>query len=222
MVEQQEIVRRWAITCDTCDEKTVGEVKFLHYFHGKFDHEDQRIIDIPCTYYVVVCESCGDVQFHSALDIDDDEPPVRVWPPTRQLAWTVPDDVRADWREAVVCYEARAYAATVVMVRRMLEGVCREKGVAATNLNRMLDRMRADGHIDGSLAEWGHMLREVGNTGAHHGGRVSRESATDALDFAEAFATHVFVLREKYNEYLARRDGKDAAGGKPTGQAVPS
>lgn len=216
MVEQQKSVRRWAIDCNTCDQRTVGEVKFVHYFPGRFDDDDQRILDVPYTYYVLACESCDDVQFHCAIDVDDDDPPVRVWPPTRQLAWTVPETVRNDWREAVVCYEARAYSATVVMVRRMLEGVCREKGVKGTNLNRMLDGMKAAGHIDGALAEWGHMLREVGNSGAHHGGRLSRENATDVLDFAEAFATHVFVLREKYNEYLARRDGTEPAGNAPT------
>lgn len=157
----------------------------------------------------MACRVCDDAQLYcyEYLGQDDDEP-IRLWPQTRQLPSSVPVPVRHDWSEATACFEAGAFAATSVMVRRTLEGVCKAKGVKERSLSSALKAMELQGHIDANLAKWGHMLREIGNAGAHHTGkRVPKDDAAEALDFAEAFIDYVFVLRARYDAYVERRDG---------------
>ena len=47
-----------------------------------------------------------------------------------------------------------AFTATVVMVRRTLEGVCVEHGIDDTPLVKALKRMQDAGLIEGRLVEW--------------------------------------------------------------------
>src|SRR5437588_5875982 len=120
---------------------------------------------------------------------DADEP---VYPTPRRLSWDIPNDLRTEWEEARTCFEAKAYTATVVMVRRTLEGTCKENGSGQKTLHKALADLRDSGLIDGTLAAWADALRVLGNQGAHYTGEaVTREDAEDALDFAEALLDHV-------------------------------
>lgn len=206
---EKDPAERTAVECQTCERLTVGVVKASQFWSGYSSSGQQ--VEPPCTYFLISCEACGDVQLHCRQQLDPEylDDYFRLWPQTRQLPWSVPEPVRIDWNEATTCFSAGAYAASVVMVRRMLEGICKEKGVSKKTLYQALDQMKDDGHIDENLAKWGHMLREIGNTGAHHTGeKVPRDNAAEALDFAEAFANYVFVLRGKYEAYVSRQGAK--------------
>jgi hypothetical protein len=65
----------------------------------------------------------------------EDNPGI-VYPSERQLSWDVPEALRREFDEAQVCFNAKAYEATVVMVRRILEGTCKENGVQERTLFR--------------------------------------------------------------------------------------
>ncbi len=53
--------------------------------------------------------------------------------------------LRLEHKEARSCFSAAAYTATVVMVRRTLEGVCAENGVKKQPLMRALQQMQSNG-----------------------------------------------------------------------------
>ena len=134
----------------------------------------------------------------------------RIWPDTvRPLSISVPESLRAEHQEARKCFDAKAYTATVVMVRRTLEGVCADKGVQERILARSLEKMHADGLLDPRLLEWAQALRVVGNEGAHFTGRqVSREDASDSLAFSEAMLDYLYVLSAKFEEFKQRRTSR--------------
>jgi hypothetical protein len=91
------------------------------------------------------------------------------------------------------------------MVRRTLEGTCREHEIRSKNLAASLQELRAKGLIDDTLANWADALRLVGNKGAHYTGvPVAREDAEDALAFAEALLDNVYVLRKRFTQFKAR------------------
>ena len=74
-----------------------------------------------------------------------------------------------------------AYTATVVMVRRTLEGICAEHGLKVYPLFKALHQMKEQGLVDGRLLEWAEALRSLGNEGAHFTGKVvSKEDAQDS------------------------------------------
>ncbi|MBP1159807.1 DUF4145 domain-containing protein [Rhodococcus sp. PvR099] len=126
------------------------------------------------------------------------------YPSPRRISLAVPRDIRAEFSEARKCFEAKAYRAAVVMVRRTLEGTCVDQGATKRNLAANLQEMKESGKIDGVLAEWADLLRIAGNAGAHFGKEVSAQDAEDALDFAEALIDHIYVLRARFGEFKAR------------------
>jgi len=120
--------------------------------------------------------------------------------------------LRREFEEAQACFSAKAYEATVVMVRRILEGACKENNVQEKTLVKSLEKLKADGLIDNTIAEWADALRILGNEGAHYTGRkVPRDDSEDALAFAEALLDHIYVLRKRFDEFARRRSNKRAS-----------
>lgn len=162
----------------------------------------------PSLYSLVRCSKCT----NPALLVQEDfgqgwDDPVRIWPHNeRLLSSAIPASLRREAEEARACYDAKAYTAAVVMVRRTLEGVCQEHGVDDRPLAKALQKMLDQGHLDARLLEWSQELRALGNAGAHYtGSPVSREDARDALELAEAMLDHLYVLAKRFKEFKDRR-----------------
>ncbi len=154
------------------------------------------------------CDSCFEPTLQVREDFGggfDDDNPVIVFPVPPRLSPSVPAGLRREWDEAQTCSRAKAYAACVVMVRRTLEGTCADQGVKARSLAQGLKQLAKNGLMDETLARWADALRIVGNKGAHFTGeQVTREDAEDALAFAEALLDHIYVLRQRFDQFLAR------------------
>jgi len=133
-----------------------------------------------------------------------------LWPaPERTLSDVVPESLRREHSEARACFNAKAYTATVVMVRRTLEGVCSDHGVTKKPLYAALEEMRSNGLIEGRLLEWAQELRVLGNDAAHFTGRpVSSQDAEDALSLAEALMDYMYVFSAQFGKFRARRAGQ--------------
>jgi len=137
--------------------------------------------------------------------------PTRQWPDVdQQLHDNIPHIVKRSLEEAKRCQAASAFTACAVMVGRAIEGMCKDK-VNAKSLSEGLKKLKAEGIIDEKLYNWGEALRKERNIGAHPGEQsVSWEDARDILDFSYAMAEYVYVLDEKYKEYLARKPASPA------------
>ena len=137
-----------------------------------------------------------------------------LWPaPPRQLNAAIPEALRRENEEARKCFKAASFTATVVMVRRTLEGVCIEQGITKKPLFKALEEMRDKGLIEGRLFEWAESLRVLGNEGAHYtGNRVSREDASDALAFSEAILDYLYVFAAQFEDFKKRRQSALARG----------
>lgn len=137
-----------------------------------------------------------------------------LWPVLeRNLSETVPESLRKEHLEARACFNAEAYTATVVMVRRTLEGVCADHGITRKPLYAALDEMKSTGLIEGRLLEWAQGLRVLGNDAAHFTGRsVNRQDAKDALSLAEALLDYMYVFSAQFEKFRARRAGESRDG----------
>lgn len=192
--------------CPWCEKPTTAGVRGVAIWDG---YSESGVQGSPAEEYVLVqCQRCGRPAVQLREDFgrgfEDDEPAI-VFPAPQRLSPGVPHDLRREWAEARTCFDAKAYTACVVMVRRTLEGTCKQQGVTERNLQRGLRALYDQGLIDGTLAEWADALRIVGNQGAHYTGRtVSRGDAEDALHFAEALLDHVYVLRQRFQAFQRR------------------
>jgi hypothetical protein len=195
-----------AIACPHWERPSTAEIRGIAVWHGRDVHGDP--VNPPVEYALIQCARCDDAALQIREDYGggfDEDNPIIVYPRRRQLSWSVPEPLRREWQEAVTCFEAKAYAACLVMVRRTLEGTCMEHGVRERTLLHGLKQLESQGLIDGFLARWADALRVAGNEGAHYTGRaVPREDAEDALDFGEALLDHVYVLRKRFEEFQKR------------------
>ncbi len=134
--------------------------------------------------------------------------PVRVYlEGTRGPDASLPDTVRNAYSEAISCFKARSYLATSIMCRKALEAMCKEHGTGRRNLARALDHLRDQGIIEQRLFQWAEALRIAGNEAAHEiDAQIPRDDAKDILDFTEALLQYVFTFRDRFDQFMKRRD----------------
>lgn len=196
-----------AFLCPSCGEPSKSSV------HGRVESFDPEM-GPPAEFALLQCghRDCQtaivQVREDYGRGYDEDKPGI-YYPSPRRLSHAVPHALRDEFAEARKCFEAKAYGATVVMVRRTLEGTCAEQGSSKRTLAESLKDLQTQGKIDGFLAEWADLLRVVGNEGAHFTtNKVSAQDAEDALDFAEALVDHLYVLRARFDDFKSRQQNR--------------
>ncbi len=183
-----------AFVCPLCSQPSFANVCGSAVWDG-YDEGDQ--LTDPTQWRLLQCSQCKAVSVDCRHDYGDgfdrDEPEI-LYPSPRRLSLLVPESLRREFEEAQSCFSAKAYAATVVMVRRVLEGTCHENNVTECILAKGLEKLRENNLIDGTIADWANALRVLGNEGAHYTGRhVPRDDAEDALAFTEALLEHIYA-----------------------------
>lgn len=185
--------------CYYCgDHRTVSEV-------GRVSDNDHEVL------YVTVlarCTKCGGALVYAQEDsgsgFDD---LARVYPENiRVFGAAVPKPLQQEHFEARKCFDAKAYTATVVMVGRTLEGLCRAQGAKTRTLAGGIKELHTSGVIDARLLEWADALRVVRNEGAHFTGRqISRSDASDSIKFCEALLEYIYVVTDRFESFKKRR-----------------
>lgn len=191
-----------AITCPHCDRVATAWVQGAATAGG-------GQLGPPEQWRLLQCSHCRQVSLEWREDFGggfQDDDGQLIYPAERALSSDVPKGLVDEWTEARTCLKNKSYKACAVMVRRTLEGTCKENGVTERNLANGLKKMLTEGRIDQTLFDWANELRVVGNEGAHYTGKpVSREDAEDALSFAEALLDHIYVLRKRFADFQERR-----------------
>ena len=199
------------IECPDCESKVSAVVLTKReYIPGPTDDYDPFIV------YFLECPVChrtmvGD-SYPVQIGFDKWEYTKlsRLWPnPSKNLDRSIPTSVRQSIEEAQKCLGAKAYSACAVMCGRSIEAVCKEHGTKGRQLDQGLKELKDNGIIDGRLFEWGEALRNRRNIGAHASDEdISREDASDVIDFTIAICEYVYVLTQKYEEFKKREKKK--------------
>lgn len=197
---------RYVILCPKCGTKATATAE------GSYEFPDDNF-EVQ-HYAIVQCEACYCVMFvrHLANENFSRDKATVLWPQIdRTLSKAIPDSLRLEHNEARTCFRNGAYTATVVMVRRTLEGVCTEHNVKNMTLVKALERMKNNELIEGRLLEWAQELRVLGNQGAHFTGKqVPRADAEDALALAEALLDYLYVFSAQFDAFKERRKERES------------
>jgi hypothetical protein len=158
-----------------------------------------------CDRPIVLCqENVGNM-----ADGDIWDTPVRVFPSDTIFVNPVwPEEIKEAFEEAKGCFKSRAYTATVIMCRKIIEGLCVLNGSSERNLNKALLKLRDSGVIDSRLYDWADALRVSGNEAAHDlSVTFSKEDASDIIDLTSAILEYIYSFTNKFAEFKARRKG---------------
>jgi hypothetical protein len=79
----------------------------------------------------------------------------------------IPTAVASSLAEGITCYSHGCFRAAVMLVRRSLEELCHERGIAGPNLKTRLDTLGTTVPLPTTLLDALHDLRLLGNDAAH-------------------------------------------------------
>jgi hypothetical protein len=141
--------------------------------------------------------------------------------PNDAVAEEIPDEIKADFKEALRCRFVDAYNATAEMCRRALETSCIDLGASPKDvLEDMIDELETKRKITPFLKEVAHKIRLGGNRGAHPSPSASStttapseeakpgpiriitmEHADAIIKFTHEFFHHVYVVPKQLDKY---------------------
>lgn len=199
--DSRTVKPRHLMTCSRCGQPAIAIEQ------GSIEEADDSG-DFSIRVGLLECTSCHRAMVVTqVMSLGELSDPQQVWPAgPRDLSAKIPAPLRRELAEARNCYDVGAYTASVVLVRRTLEGVCAQHRINKPSLQKALQEMASQGLLDSRLLEWIDRLRTLGNDGAHYtGSTVSREDASDALALAEAVLDYLYVLAAQFEEFKQRR-----------------
>lgn len=142
------------------------------------------------SWWMGVCNNC-----HEVVLVHNNGDTVYPTPLPSPTDERVPEKIRRDLDEAKLCYSVEALRGCVTMARRAIQSACLDKEAdEKKTLEKQIEELAANGLITKDLKEWAHVVRWVGNDGAHPGGEeVEQEDAEDTLKLAEEFLYALYV-----------------------------
>lgn len=167
----------------------------------------------PIEYNLAKCERCGNPavlireDYGGGFEGDDY---YRLYPlDERRINYRIPEKVKSSYSDAVKCEKAKAWTATVVMVGRSLEAICRDFCPARKDIYKALAEMKEKGVISEELLSWANELRVLRNIGAHVSDLdVTETDANESLDFIGAIMDNIYHLRPKFEAMKERHKAK--------------
>ena len=111
-----------------------------------------------------------------------------------------PEQVAADFIEAVSSLKNGNYKAASIMARTSLETAVNLFSAQGANLKQKIDNLAKRNVITTALAEWAHEIRDIGNEAAHDAGPINEKDASAAVDFAEMLYIYLFTFPRRIAE----------------------
>lgn len=158
------------------------------------------------------CNAC-----QSPVLIDRNGHRVYPRPQAAEVAREIPDPMRSDLNEALVCFSAGAYNAAVVMARRALQCAAVEQGATKGDaLWKQIKWLDDNRKITAQQRDWADAARWVGNHGAHdtepkvsQGNpvitNVDRDDAQDTLELVHGLFEALYVATARAKAQLGKR-----------------
>jgi hypothetical protein len=192
------------LVCPACGNRTPHKLVFQHEHVGTWYGSDGTISDgqDPASIYTVFeCATCHDISLYEHLEPLGFDDATLLYPQGDSLHKSVPAQVASNFSEAkrIQTISPNAFA---VLVRRALEAVCDDRGVAQETLAKRLAALAHKGEIPPVLAEISSVLRTLGNSGAHNTTQGVTVPMTWAMDeFFRALVEYVYVAPFRLQEF---------------------
>ena len=161
-----------SLNCPHC--KTKCQFVIVEQGHHKCVSDDKHHIPYICTNCQGLVATkwtaspCSPDQFRSnpsgfAQKLDMYYPVVGDWKPRVNLQLITNEEVRADFKEAIDCYNNGFYNACMLIARRAIQQEMIDKGATGNNLYQQIESTGISQKLKSLL----HKVKNFGNNGAH-------------------------------------------------------
>ena len=122
----------------------------------------------------------------------------------------IPEDVLADYQEALKCKSIGANRASCAMFRRALQSSL--VIIGADHKLDLIKQIESLDNLPSDIKDWAHQIRIFGNWGAHPDKDnlkdVNNDDVEETHDFISKFLMYVFIMPEKVKLSRAKREAK--------------
>lgn len=201
------------ILCGHCGNKTPHNLLSETNANERIEYKEQTFVDVQSQYSITKCGTCNQVSIFSRWDIDHEDTKdlnlaVRVYPPNKYLSSGVPEKISDGYKEAykLLKISPKAY---VILIRRALELMCKDKDAQGRDLNDKIKDLAQRGIIPSLFLDMGHLIRQIGNTGAHGDNLNLDKFDLDLInDFFLALIEFVYIAPLKIERVRKRLKGE--------------
>jgi hypothetical protein len=206
---------KWVyLLCPHCGTRT----KFIPIHSAVVKRDDEYgLMETEKDYhYICKCDYCDDVVYIKFWEVDFDPD----WHFGYEFHYPVskfdynyhelPDTILLALSEAHTCLNARAYLACVVMCRRTIEAILKDRGASAkSNLAESIKSLTNNHSIHESMMHLADLVRVVGNIGAHASDlKVEDTQARETYELTKKLVDMLYVIpkhAEATKEKMARQ-----------------
>jgi hypothetical protein len=159
------------------------------------------------TAFISICPSCRKIVLvGEAMNEFTEGYEAFAYPhPTKQPDKELPREIRDALEEIYKCDSVGARLAVAVMARRFLEKCCATFGAHAGKLPSRIDELLRTKFPNETLLKRAHLVRCVGDEGAHAFGSVDWAEAKATVVFCEELAHHLFITEQQFEKIIAAR-----------------
>lgn len=176
-----------SILCPSCHEKTSVSVRATH------NNSKNGYI-----YEIAECNGCD---FHVLVKrVAASQNIINVYPSSlpKTTDHRIPDDIKTDFDEALLCLSVGATRGAAILARRAVQTLCKDKGATAKDLKAQIDELFDKNIITQDLKDWAHEVRYVGNDAAHPNDTdVDKNDAEEIIDLVESLCEVLYVAPAK-------------------------
>ncbi|MGR4864974.1 DUF4145 domain-containing protein [Caulobacter sp. LARHSG274] len=172
--------------------------------NGTFDgQEGSKDISWDSEYCLAGIRICPNFNCRTVVSIFVEDSEISEVYPSTLIdfeAKSLPDVIRNSLEEAIACHGAKAYRASTLMVRRVLEELCEDRGATGANLAARIKSLGASIVIPQSLLNAAHELRILGNDAAHIESKnydaITETEASIAIELAKELLKAVYQYED--------------------------
>lgn len=156
------------------------------------------IKNINGTHISFCVSECNSCDFHFLVTrFDQNEKIINIWPKTLpgKVDKMIPEPIKSDFEEALVCEAADSYRGAATLARRTLQVICLDKSASKNKkLHEQIDELFAKNVITQDIKDWAHEVRYVGNDASHPNSvDVTADDARDILELLSSMCDVLYV-----------------------------
>jgi hypothetical protein len=189
------------IECDVCATVVeTDEVACYDCTNGEENSTKRQIL--------VKCRRCNNTMLTmqdnigNVLSGDVWDSPVRLWPLREtQLNTNIPDYINEIYEEALKCFCAKAYSATIILSKKTLKCISKNMGINEKDLASSLKMMKKKNIINDELYIWADKIGFLSDEkNLEDSEKNSFEQSKDVIDFLDALLKCTYSIKHDAKE----------------------
>lgn len=186
--------------CVNCGNKATHGIVYSHEstIDVPVGEKPTDIFKMPFFYTMTECETCEGIMMFCYPEDYTLKDGKLLYPQYNELHdSSIPKVTRRIYADASRIKKISPNASSV-MIRKALESICKDKGAEGATLGRKLEDLSKKKILPSTLIETGHILREIGNIGAHADEQDVKEDELDTMDdFFKFMVDYIYVTPAK-------------------------